>query len=237
MNEIIEGYRMLIGQRYQYAEINRKIELPDFITEETVNQIRSYFLEYIYPDYSKRQELNEAFESLDTYIKKPEKLLNMLLGSFRLLFTHGSHLPKILRTGLKAIKSFRTVSKFESKLSEQAIKNGINPPFNQKKIKSLMGALSRQEIEHFIENSESMVFILRDKRLIQRISEVLTYLIKRMKNKPTLYSTNEVKGIELGYAMLREGGRLFDKFDEREQTTLVQMIIRLERDVLDEVFK
>ena len=123
LKEVIEGYRDLIYKRYQYQNIVNKIDIPSFIDEETVNRVRDYFLNFIYPEWGKREELNEAFESLDSYIKRPEKLLRMLLDSIKLFFRHGRHLPKILNTGLKAIKSFRVANNFEANLAEQAIKN------------------------------------------------------------------------------------------------------------------
>ncbi len=45
LEDIIEGYRNTIYQRYQYQNIKDKYEIPDSIDEETVNLIRNYWLE------------------------------------------------------------------------------------------------------------------------------------------------------------------------------------------------
>ena len=75
---IIEGYRNTIYHRCQYDNIKGKYKIPESINEETVNLLRNYFLNYIYPEFDKRVELNEAFKSLDNYIKYPQKLLGVL---------------------------------------------------------------------------------------------------------------------------------------------------------------
>jgi hypothetical protein len=233
LKEIIEGYRLLIDQRYQYHNLTRKFDIPDFITEETVDQIRAYFLNYIYPDYNKREELNEAFESLDTYIKRPEKLLRMLMDSITLLFSHGMHLPKILSTGMKALKSFRAASSFENKLAEEAVRNDMRPPYDRTKINTLLKSLSLKEVDEFIEISESMVFIFRDQTLIKEVKEILEYLIGRMKAKRDLYAHTEVRGIELGLEMLVKGEALFNRFSLKDQETLIHLIIEIERSFLN----
>ena len=53
LNEVIIGYRNVIYQRYQYPSLQKKFRLPDSINEETVNQLREYFLNYIYPQFDK----------------------------------------------------------------------------------------------------------------------------------------------------------------------------------------
>ena len=237
LKEIIGGYRHLIHQRYQYQNIANKFEIPDSVDEHTVNKLRAYFLSFVYPEFSKREELNEAFESLDSYIKRPEKLLRMLLDSVKLFFTHGRQLPKILNAGLKALKSYRAATGFEEHLAKMAIKNDIHSPFDEQKINSLLKFLSREEIENFIETTESLILIFHDKKLVKEIKEVLAFLIKRMQEKKELYSVNEVKGLELGLAMLTEGDALFNQFNFNDQQQMIQLIIKVERSILDDVFK
>ena len=237
LKEIITGYRNLIQHRYQYHNIIERYEIPDSIDTVTVNKVRGYFLDYIYPDYTKRVELNEAFESLDSYIKRPEKLFRMLMDSIRLFFKYGTHIPKILGTGLKALKSFRAASGFEAQLAEMAIKHNVSAPYDKTKINRLLRHLSRKEIEQFIETSESLLLVFRDKKLIQEIIEILSYLIQRMEAKKNLYSENEVKGIALGLEMLKKGDALFNQFSYNDQQLLIQLIIKIERSILDDVFQ
>ena len=104
LNEIIIGYRKVIEERYQFDVLKTQYRLPKTVTKSMVNDIRNYFLSYVYPDIEQRKELNDAFTTLDDFTKHPEKLLNLLMDSFKLIFSHGRHLPKIFNAGLKAMK-------------------------------------------------------------------------------------------------------------------------------------
>ncbi len=236
LKEVIEGYRKTINQRYQYQNIKSNYDIPDSIGEETVNQIRNYFLDYVYPEFERRQELNEAFESLDNYIKHPEKLIRVFFDSARLIFSQGRHLPKMLKSGLKAMNTFRAASRFETKLVDEAIKSKIPAPYNISDINSLISLLPRQEIQHFIESAESLFEVLHNKTLVDNIKKAIQQLIEIMKKKKETYSLNEIKGLEVGLEMLTQGHSLFYQLSEDDQKKFVPMIVKIEQDTLDDIF-
>jgi hypothetical protein len=236
LEEIIEGYRNTIYQRYQYQIIKDKYRLPESINEETVNQLRNYFLDYMYPENKTREELNEAFKSLDDYIKHPQKLLRILLDAAKLIFRYGRHLPTILNSGLKAMKTFKAATHFENNLVDEAIKNKIEAPYTQSKINTLIKLLSRKEIEEFIENSQTLFEILHDRILMQNIKEIIQYLINIMKKNVESYSVIEVKGLEIGLEMLTQGDNLFTQLTTEDQENLITLISEIEKDKLDHIF-
>jgi len=237
LEQIIEGYRNTIHERYQYQKLKNAYEVPVSINEATVNRLRTYFLEYIYPEFDKRKELNDAFASLDDYSKRPEKLLRILMESVKIIVKYGRHLPKVLNAGLKALTSFRAATEFENKLVAQAIKRKIAAPYDQSKLNRLIGFLSRQEIERFIESVQSLFEILHDRVLVGKIKEMLHYLITKMREKPKLYSVDEVRGLEIGMEMLNKGDALFEQLTKEDQQNLIHLVIKIERDVLDEIFQ
>jgi len=236
LNEIISAYRDTIRNRYQYTTLKKQYDLPKTITEDSVTQIRAYFLDYVYPSIEKRQELNSAFEALDQFIKTPKKLLGLLKESVKLVFNYGRHLPKILNAGIKALKSYRTASKFEYNLVQAAIKNNVNPPFNHAKINSLIKLLSREDIEHFIESSQSLFEIIHDESLVKNIKDVLNALIKKMKAKQNVFTLEDIKGLEIGLEMISKGEALFNKLSKTDQTNLIKFITNIERDNVNEIF-
>ncbi len=236
LEEIIEGYRNTIYQRYQYQNIKDTYGIPETINEETVNLLRNYFLNYMYPEYNKRAELNEAFTSLDNYIKHPQKLLRILFDAAKLIFRYGRHLPKILDSGLNAMKTFRAATNFENNLVDEAIKNKIEAPYDVLKINALIKLLSRKEIEKFIEISQSLFEILHDKILMNKTKEVIQYLILVMREKEESYSVSQIKGLEIGLEMIHEGDKIFNRLTKEDQQNLVNLITEIERDKLDLIF-
>lgn len=237
LEDIIEGYRNFIFKRYQYENIKDKYEIPDTLNKETVNRLRNYWLGYIYPEFNKREELNEAFQSLDNFIKHPKKLLRLLLDASKLIFSYGRHLPKILKTGLKAMKTFRAVERFENSFVDEAIKNKIEAPYDESKIVALIKLLPRNEIEKFIDISQSLFDILHDRIQIEKIKEIIQYLIHAMKSKEESYSLSQIKGLEIGLEMLIEGDKLFKQLTKEDQQNLVYLITEIERDMLDDDLK
>ena len=236
LEKIIEGYRNTIYQRYQYQNIKDTYGVPESIDEETVNQLRNYFLNYMYPKYETRIALNEAFSSLDNYIKHPKKLLKILLDATKLLFRYGRHLPKILSSGLNAMKTFKAATDFENNLVDEAIKNNITAPYDLLKIDALIKLLSRRDIEEFIQYSQSLFEILHDKALIEKIKEVIQYLIRIMKEKKDSYSLSEIKGLEIGLEMIHEGYKIFSLLTKKDQKNLVKLITDIEKDNLNRIF-
>ena len=237
LEDIIEGYRNTIYQRYQYQNIKDKYEIPESINDETVTLLRNYFLNYIYPEFNKRAELNESFKSLDNYIKHPKKLLRILLEASNLIFHYGRHLPKILNTGLKAMKSFRAAAGFENNLVDEAIKNKIEAPYDLAKINTLITLLPRKEIEKFIDNSQSLFEILHDRVLIEKIKEIIQHLILVMKNKERSYSLSQIRGLEIGLEMINKGDKLFNRLAKEDQQNLVYLITEIEKDILEINFR
>ena len=236
LDEIIKGYRSVIEDRYQYAPLNKKYQLPPFFNEERITLFRNYFLEYIYPTPEKRAELDEAFQSLDGYIKQPSKLLRILMDSGRLIFKYGRHLPKILRAGLSALRSFRTATQFENKLVAQAIALKLKPPYQKPEINTLIKALPKSDLEEFIDSSQALFETLHDRVLVQKIIEIVAYLIGKMKKRPEVYSAAEIRGLEIGRDIIKNGDLLFDQLPKEGQQQLFELVIRLERDVLKELF-
>lgn len=236
LEEFIIGYRNQLQERYQYSLLKKKYNLPKTIDENTVNDLKNYFLTYVYPDVEKRKELNEAFSTLDAFIKQPEKLFNIVLESFKLLFTHGKHLPKIFSAGLKAMKSFRGATKFENALVQKAKEKKLAPPFDSNKINHLIQLLPYAEIEEFIKNTEVFFNIIHDKELVEKIIEIIDFLILKMKNKPNVFSKKEITGLELALETIQKGEQMLNKLSDENQQILIEYVVRIEKDYLNELF-
>jgi hypothetical protein len=235
--EIIEGYHRLIQDRYVYDKIVQNYDLPASVTQEKFELIRNYFLNYMYPSAEKRKELNDAFLSLDDHIKHPNQLLRIIVDSGGLLFRYGIHLPKILKAGLKALKSFRIASGLEDKLIITSLDNDIRPPFTVEDIHALIRSIPRSELDFFMEHGMKLFETLYDRNLVTKIIEIVDYLIKKMKKKPDLYTSEDVRGLEVGEEIIVEGNKLFDLLEPKEQELLFQLIYTIEKDALDKIYE
>lgn len=236
LHEVIIAYRNVIKERYNFENITEVYEIPDSFDKERVDIFRAYFLQHIYPLPERREELDDAFNSLDNYIKHPEKLLRILIDSSSLLFKYGRHLPKILKAGLKALKSFRAATNFENNLVATAMSMEVETPYDNEDINSFISSLSISDIDNFIENNESLFETLHDRELITKILEIVEHLIAKMKKRPKIYSEQEVRGLEIGRDIIKEGNALFDQLSIEEQEQVFDFVLAIERDHLEDLF-
>jgi len=236
LSSVILGYRQLIEERYQYANLKKRYELPASFDEERVRIFRNYFLDYLYPDPARREVVNEAFDQLENYVQQPDKLLRLLIDSGGLIFKYGRHLPRILGAGIKALKSFLAASRFEKKLVDQALATQLQPPFGPAEVNTLLKALSPDEIDHFIDQTHSLFETLHDRILVQKVIEIIAELLTKMKQRPQVYGAAEIAGPTFGLEVIVKGNALFDQLDDAEQQQLFDFVIRIERDALAVVF-
>ncbi len=236
-NAVITGYRKLINQRYQYAVLKKEPDLPETFDEERTALFKSYALTYLYPTVTRRKELDEAFLQLDSYVKDPVKLMKMVSMSSRLIFKYGRHLPGMLKAGLKALRSFRKANNFEEQLTREAIRLNLPAPFKITDIKTLISALSLEEMTDFIESTESLFSILHDRKLVARIITVIGYLKEQMEKQPETFSNTEVEALALGLELIQKGNNLFDLLNEKEQKQIFTFVTARERRFLENLKK
>ena len=230
--QIIKGYRKFIFDRYQYDKIVESYDIPSSITEAILTELREYYLKHIYPEYKERKALDQAFKSLDNYIQQPQKLISVLVDASLLLFKYGRHLPKILGTGLKTLKTFKSASKFEQTFIDEAIRQKVQGPYTDKKIKVLLRSISKNEIDDFINTSQALFATLHDRSQVKKIKEIISHIIRVMKNNSDRYSSDQIKGLEMGFTLLDEGDRLLQKLNPTDQRKLIYLITEIETDML-----
>lgn len=235
-DEIITAYRKLIEDRYSYVKLSTLDELPSTFTEEKIKRIREYFLSNIYPDPSKRKEIDKAFAQLDNHIKHPQQLLKIVADSASLIFKYGRHLPKILKAGIRALRSFRSAARFENDLAEQAIKLDYEPPYSHSQIKSLIRSLERSQVDAFIEEGKSLFEILYERKLVKKIIDVVQHLIDKMEKRPNVYTEDEINGFKIGRNIIVEGDKLFESLDKDEQAALLDFVIDIEQKAIEDIF-
>ena len=233
---LITAYRAVIRDRYDYDKLKNRPDLPPGFTREKVDAFRDYFLTYIYPDLERRAELDAAFVTLDSFVRQPDKLLRILRDSAALVFKFGRHLPKVLASGMNALRSFRAASRFEEKLIDNAIALDLPTPYSAEDINRLIGMLSPTEINNFIDGSVKLFDTLHDRKLVKKIIGMIGTLVERMEKKPGVYSPDEIRGLKIGYETISKGDALFETLTASEQKELLYLIELLEREKLTDIF-
>lgn len=113
--ELILMYQSSLVKRY--SSENLKL-YPEFssISRSKIDQLLHFFLEYLYPEYSKRKELDAAFDALSGFVNHPTKIWGILGNLAMSIFRFGKHFPMALKAGLAALHSYVTAHQFEEEL-------------------------------------------------------------------------------------------------------------------------
>jgi len=234
--EIILTYRNMISDRYTFEDVSSKYDIPSSFTEEKLEELKSYFLDHIYPSPAVREEIDEAFKTLQGYTSNPSQLINLLKDSSSLVFTMGWQLPKILKAGLNALGSFKTATDLEDRLIDKVKDSGLHAPYSTEDINGLLSVLPISLIEDFIDDTLKLFKILEDSKLVSRILKVVNTLIDKMKSKPDVYDRTEIRAIELGRNIIHAGDQLFSSLTKYEQKNLFELIAEIERDQIHKIF-
>lgn len=236
LENIIIAYRIVIDQRYDYDQIVQRFDVPASFQRSQFDDLRSYFLTYIYPPPEDRAKLNVAFDSLEGHIANPRFLLSILKDSISIIFRYGRHLPKILSVGLQAMQSFKKANAFEQKLAAAAQEANSTPPFSKKDIDYFTVQLPRAEVNAFIEDSLQLFQVLHNRKLVSKIISIVNVIISKMEARPTVYLSKDIDALRLGRDLVVEGDRLFESLSEMERDVLFDIVEQIEREVLDELY-
>ncbi len=233
LEAIIIGYRNVITEKYAYETLKKRNDMPIAYSKAVSINIKNYFLEYSYPEPKKRQELNEAFQSLDHYLKNPEKLMRLVVDSVSIVFKYGKHLPKILGAGIKALKAFRRASKLEDALLVAALDSKKEPPFSAIDINTFLNELSKEQLDAYIKSINNLFEVLCDTRLMSKIKKILELLIKKMKDRPKIYSAQDISGLEIGQEIIVEADTIFNDLSAKEANEVFEFIMKMEKELLN----
>jgi hypothetical protein len=236
-DNLIEVYRQLVNERYQYEALKSITELEDFITKKRVEEVRAYFLNYIYPDAAARKTINDAFNNLDNHFKKPAHLLNLIGNGASMAFKFGFQFPQALKAGLTSLESFKSAQGFEKALLDAALQQKLAAPLSINDFEKLVSTLPKKQLQNFIQSFDDLLSSLTNTALTKKTVAIINELIEKMKLHPEIYTKEDLNGIKMGVNILDAGYHLFSDMNDREKKALTNLIIKVENIHLDRIFR
>lgn len=234
---IINKFREMVEQRYNYEDLKKRFTLPPQITEEIIREIHNYFLSSIYPPAEKRKELEEAFKNLAHYVRQPRKIWGLFGDMARAIFKFGRHFFQALKAGMDSLDTFVGAKNFEYSMAQIANKNGIKPPMTDEDFEDCLYQLPRHDVEKFIHEVKNLFGAMVNTALLKKTLDILDHVIQTMEKHPNVYPKEDVDGIRLGKGLLEEGHRIFSKYDEPTKKAIVDFIYQNELWFIDHVYK
>jgi hypothetical protein len=232
-NHLIEHYRKLIEHRYQYENLQEILDLPIQIDKSDVDAIRGFFLNSVYPPPEQRQELDEAFQNLKSYMLNPAKAIPLLGNVAVASLRFGTKFPAAVKAGMLSLESYLSARRFERRLLQIAEEKFSEPPLTDEQFQECVDALPYKEAEKFTEEIGAFLESLTNIELLEKTIEILGTVTGRMEKRPRLYKPEEVEGIKVGLDILKRGKEVFKGFDTVTRGQIIQLILATEMYYLD----
>lgn len=233
---LIEKYRETIALRYNYPHLASHFVLSSQLTEDVVESVRNYFMESLYPPAEERWKLDEAFESLRSFVSHPAKTLALLGNMAGALFRFGTQFPMALKAGVVSLESYLDAKRFENNLLETAVRLNFQIPLTNAQFERCIAEIPRAEIEAFTMHITSLFQSMANTKLLKKTIAIMEDVLVRMKKKPQLYSREDALAIELGIQLLKNGCHLFQDYPESLKREIIVTIRENERWYLDKIY-
>ncbi|MBK8393890.1 MAG: hypothetical protein IPL26_01405 [Leptospiraceae bacterium] len=235
---LILAYRKSLQTRYSRENLDRFQEFSN-IDQGTVNRLTSYFLELLYPELDERVKLDQAFAALASFVHTPEKMWGLLGSVGTIIFKFGKQFFSAAKAGVSALKSYVTAHKFESILYDHAkelIKEGKNIEeeiyFNR-----LIASIPKKEADDFRHQIVSLFSTLSKKELLEKILQVMDYVIEKMQSKPETYTIDDINGISLGKGIILRGKDVFTELSQDKIQLILKGIDTIEKDFYERALR
>lgn len=228
---LIIAYRKSLLKRYSRENLKRFKEF-DSIDQATVDKLTYYFLELLYPELEERIKLDQAFASLASFVHNPDKMFGLLGSVGTILYKFGKQFFSATKAGISALRSYVTAHKFEAILYEHAkemIKEGKNIE-GEENFNRLIASIPKKDADDFRHQIVNLFSTLSRKELLEKILEVMEYVIEKMKSKPDTYSQEDVDGISLGKEIIIHGKEIFTDLTKDQIALILIGIDTIEKD-------
>jgi len=236
-SHLIEKYRESIALRYSYAHLSSQFVLSSQLTEDVVEMLRNYFLESLYPNAEERRKVDDAFESLRSFVAHPAKTWALLGNMAGAIFRFGTQFPQALKAGIVSLESYLDAKRFENDLLEAATHLQFTMPLTKEQFEKCIAEIPRKEIEAFTNHILSLFKSMANSKLLKKTIAIMEDVLVKMKKNPQLYTEEDALGIEFGIKLLKNGYALFKDFPESLKTEIITAIRENEKWYLDKVYK
>jgi hypothetical protein len=233
---LINKYRALVAERYDYKNIKKNLKLPENITPEIVETLRQYFLSNLYPEPAQREKLDAAFSELENYVTNPLKVWDLLGNITSAIFKFGFQFPAAIKAGLISLEAYTSANHFENTLTAAAIQKKLTLPVSDKQFYDCLIAIPKKDLYKFISQLEQLFASFTDTGLLRKTISIMEDVIAKMKAKKDMYSASEIEAIELGLDIMRKGYDLFIQYDDDMKKEVLQLITDSEKKFIDSLY-
>jgi hypothetical protein len=203
------------------------------VQQERIDEIKEFFKRVMYPLGEEREARDRGVETVASILSNTSSLISLLPQLPTIILRHGGRLPAIASAGLTVVTAYRLARHTEEKVlrsleqlceEEDACEEGEEVPYAF--LRKAYGSLSREETHRTLEQTEKVVRLGMDKRLMEATIEIVE-IVRKSREDPQEEDA-------LGYvsSVLREVRSLAERYSRDE----VEEILRLSEITEDNYF-
>jgi hypothetical protein len=236
-SHLIDKYRESINLRYSYEHLSRQFELSPQLTEDVVETIRNYFLECLYPTADERRKVDEAFDSLRSFIRHPAKTWALLGNMAAAILKFGMQFPQAIKAGIVSLESYIDAKRFENDLLKAALREKMTVPLTDEQFEKCISHIPRKEIEIFTGHVISLFRSMANTSLLKKTISIMDEMLNKIERTKLVYSKKDAEGIKLGIHILNQGYALFRDYPDSLKTEIISVINANEKWYLDKIYE
>lgn len=237
LRDVVLGfYREELRRRYQLINIRRFEEFED-IDDAQISNLRDFFLDQIYPELHKRNQLDESFDRLGEMLTSPKRMGPLLTAALTSLWRMGTKIPAAVSAGRAAIDAYMKTREMEATLIETAKKVKLKPKDAEVRAKmvTLVQAVPEKQVLTLISDIMDLFHSLSNVEILKVAVAFMEQCEVVMMKRNDLYTEEDLQGFRLGLELLRGGLALFLKLKPAELKSIIAGIERVELDWFERI--
>jgi hypothetical protein len=233
---VIDAYREQLRYRYSLENVRRFVEL-ETISDSTVDVLRDYFLECVYPSSAERDRLDVAFDHMSEIVRSPRRLAPLMKVAFTTAWKLGVKFPQALAAGKHTVETYLETRKLEASMLDYAMRERLTPAdFGEHHVvMHMLASVPEHEVVRFRNEALKLFESFSNAKLLAAIVEIMDKSRKLMESRRDVYDERELAGIDLGLEVLRRGLGLVQKLKPSEFSAIRKGIEVVEIDWYDRI--
>ena len=221
-NELINRYRDIISSRYN--EIIMHInDTPIAISADVAERLKIFFLINVYPEPSRREQLDAAFDELSQFVNHPS-LMWGLIGSLPMaILKFGMQLPLAIKSAFETLQAYTSAIGFERAILAAAEHRALQTPIDEADFLDCMRGIPKPELERFVAEGCKLFVTISDTTLLSKTIDIMEDVLSRM-DHDSRYTEQQKQAIQLGLEMIRGGYDLLSPYDEATKKCIVNFV-------------
>ncbi|GMV91345.1 MAG: hypothetical protein AMXMBFR82_11230 [Candidatus Hydrogenedentota bacterium] len=233
---VVDAYREELGYRYRLDNV-RRFGVLDPIADKTIDDLRNFLLEYVYPSSGERDKLDDAFDRVREISRSPRRMAPLMKSAFKTMWKLGVSFPAAMATGHHALEACLEARKLEKRMLDFAEQEGLTVEAiaDREVAVRVFSSVSESEVVRLREGVLKLLEAMSNIKLLSAAVDIIENARKVADSRPDLYEERERAGFSVASETLRRGLELSRQLRPSDIPVIIEGIAVVEIDWYDRI--